>query len=111
MNFHRGDTMPFRVKIINTDGSNISVNEIDTLFVTCRKKPNKKSPILFQKNLQDINIDGKYAHIVFKPEDTEQLVYGEYCFDIEITLKNGYRKTEFFEFELDKETTIHGGDE
>ena len=111
MLFHRGDTMPFMVKIINKNGDAISVNDIDTLILTCRKLPTKSSPILFQKTLQDFTLEGKYAHISFEPEDTETLIYGTYYFDIEITLKSGYRKSRLYEFELEKETTIHGGDE
>lgn len=111
LDFHRGDTMPFKVKLINKNGDSINENDIDTLFVTCRQLPSKTSPILFQKQLSDITIEGKYIHITFNPEDTENLDYGTYYFDIEITLNSGYRKTKLYEFELTEETTIHGGDE
>ena len=60
--------------------------------------------------LEDIEIDDEgYGHAIFKPEDTENLQYGFYCFDIEITLKNGYRKSRLYYFEITPESTIHEG--
>ena len=102
--FVRGDTFPFKVKI-NAEAT-ITKDNISTLFVTCRKAPSKKSPVLFQKTLDDIEISDNYIHIVFEPKDTEELEYGVYCFDLELTTKEGYKKTKYGEFEITNETTI-----
>lgn len=104
VSFIRGDTFAFKVKIKSE--TTITKEDIDTLFVTCRRMASEFSPILFQKTLDDVEISDNYIHIVFKPEDTENLEYGKYCFDIELTLKNGVRATKFATFTLDKETTI-----
>ena len=108
MNFVRGDSFPFKVLLSFADKKPIKKSDISTLFVTCRQYANTNFPILFQKELDDVEIDKDgYCHIVFEPADTEGLDYGKYFFDIEITLNSGYRKSKLYEFELTKETTIH----
>ena len=110
ISFIKGDTFAFKFKINRKDKNVIQKEDIETLFITVRKYPNEESPILFQKTLEDIEIDNEgYGHAVFKPEDTENLIYGSYFFDREITLKNGYRKTKLDKFEITKETTTHKG--
>ena len=108
ISFVRGDTFPFKFKLTMKDETIIKKEDIDTLFVTIRKYANKSSPIIFEKTLDDVEIDEEgYGHVKFNPEDTEELIYGSYFFDIEITLTNGYRKTKTCQFTLTKETTIH----
>jgi len=108
VDFIRGDTQPLRVKITHEDKTPIRVWEIETLYITCRKKTTRLSPVLFQKNLEEVNIDEEgYCHFVIDSADTEQLSGGQYPFDIEVTLKNGYRKTGLYEFTIEKDTTIH----
>lgn len=111
MEFVRGDSFPFKIKVTKNDGSILKKEEVDTIFVTCRQLPYKEMPILFQKNIDDVTIDEEsYLHIMFDPENTEQLDYGKYYFDIEITLKNGYRKTKLDVFTITQETTIYNGE-
>ena len=108
MEFVRGDSFPFKTLVTYLNGNPIKREDISTLFVTCRQYANINYPILFQKELDDVEIDKDgYCHIVFEPADTEGLDYGKYFFDIEITLNSGYRKSKLYEFELTKETTIH----
>lgn len=113
ISFVRGDTLAFKTKLKTQDKIAIRKEDIDTLFVTSRKSASTESPIIFQKTLQDVEIDSDgYCHVKFDPINTEDLKYATYFFDIEITLKSGYRKTRLFQFKLTKETTIHGkGDE
>lgn len=110
MNFIRGDTQFLKFLVTFKDQTLIKLEDIDTLFITCKKSIYSRENI-FQKTIDDVKIDEEgYVHIVFKPEDTESLEYGKYVFDIEITTKAGYRKTKLFEFTLVGETTFHGGD-
>ena len=111
MDFVRGDTFSFKFKITTSGGGNITINDIDTLFITCREYPNESSPIIFQKTKTDVTIDNNYCHVVFEPEDTEKLDLGMYYFDVEITLPSGYRKSKLYTFTLTPETTIHGCEE
>lgn len=109
MEFIRGDTFAFKFPIKLANKAIITKNDIYTLFITARKYTTETSPILFQKTLDDVEIDTDgYCHVKINPEDTEKLTYRLYYFDVEITLKNGYRKSKLFEFKLTQETTIHG---
>lgn len=111
--FVRGDTFPFKIRILadsNTQRA-LTKEEIETIFVTCKADSTFDSPELFKKDIDDVVLDTEgYCHIVFEPQDTENLSYGVYAFDIEVTLKNGYRKTYYNTFEITDETTTHGGD-
>ena len=88
----RGDqhTYSFRIKNTNTGAFINSKDELDKLFITFREKPLKTSPILFQKTLDDIEIDSETHKVKFQilKEDTESLDYGTYGYDIEITIGN-----------------------
>lgn len=106
--FVRGDTFAFKFKLTIQDKVAIQKEDIDTLFITCRRYASKEFPVVFEKTLDDVEIDDNgYCHAKFEPKDTEKLAYGSYFFDIEVTLKNGYRKTKLFQFKITKETTIH----
>ena len=103
ISFTRGDTFAFKIKM-NSEKI-ITKEDIDTLFVTCRETASDLSPVLFQKTLNDVVIENNYIHIQFNPEDTQHLPYGDYCFDVELTIGTT-KKTKFQTFKLDKETTI-----
>ena len=110
MEFVRGDSQSFKFLIKYKDSTPIKTDDIESLFLTCKKNI-YSNEIVFQKNIKDVKIDDAgCVHVTFEPKDTETLDYGKYVFDIEITTKAGYRKTKLFEFELLGETTFHGGD-
>ena len=107
VNFVRGDTFSFKVKLTLLNQEILTKDEIDTIFITIRKEPTTASKIIFQKTIDNITFEDGYINCTFLPQDTQKLSYGKYYFDIEITLKNGYRKTKLYSFMLKKETTIH----
>lgn len=110
LKFVRGDTCLFKVKLITNGEGIIELKDIDTIFITCRQKTTKDSNTLFIKTMEDMVLDEYgYLHCKFDPSDTENLYYGDYYFDIEVTLTNGIRKTVLHKFTLTQETTIHGG--
>lgn len=107
INSIRGDSIPLKFAIKTADGQIVQINDIETLYLTCKKNTDNVAPILFQKTLEDMTLSDDYYHVVIEPEDTEKLNYGEYFFDIEVTLKNGYRKTSFHTLNLTDEVTLH----
>lgn len=111
MHLTRGDSAKVKFPIQYKDGANVIKDDIDTIYVTFKKSVYSRD-ILFQKDMTQIetNEDGSYCFTI-KPEDTETLDYGEYSFDVEVTLKNGYRKTKVDILVLEPETTFHGGEE
>lgn len=109
--FIRGDTLPFKTKISLSDGTAITTEDIQTLLITARSKTFKSSPIIFQKTLENVTIDAEgYLHAVIEPEDTQELPYGDYYFDIEITLNTGYKKSRLYQFKITEETSIYEGE-
>ena len=110
MDLVRGDTLKVKFPIVYHDGENVDKKDIATLFMTFKKSAYSHE-ILIQKELEQVSVDDNgYYTVEIKPEDTETLNYGEYIFDIEVTLTNGYRKTKVGTLTLKEETTFHGGD-
>lgn len=103
----RGDSLPIKFLLKGKDDKIFSKEEIESIFITCRRYPEEVSPIIFQKSIDDcvIGEDG-YVHVVIEPKDTENAEYGMYFVDTEITLKNGYKKTKTGYLELEHESTI-----
>lgn len=112
MEFVRGDTIALKTLIKLADNQPVSKQDLTELYITCKKNEYSENTI-FQKTLEDVEIDEQgYCHIIFRPEDTQTLGYGNYFCDIELTTKSGIRKTKVFEITLTKEATFHnGGDE
>lgn len=109
MKFIRGDTQPFKFRITKEDKSNVEEKDIKKLILTCRKYNLISSSILFDKSKSDFEFRDDYWHGEFKPEDTRQLNYGLYNFDIECTLTDGTVKTLKSQFEITEEDTIYDG--
>ena len=107
--FKRGDTYAFKSELKLKSGHEITKEDISELYVTAREGFDEMFPIIFQKTLDDVEIYDGYVHIRFEPEDTENLEYGTYGFDLEITLKGNKknRKTKSGYFTLLSESTIH----
>ena len=105
----RGDTILIVFPLIDEDGNVILKEQIDTMFLTAREFAGKTSPILFQKNIEDFVLEENEYSVTIQPEDTEQLEEPEIFFDIEVTLKEGIRKSKVGKIDLTKDLTIHGG--
>lgn len=84
----RGDQIPLNFKIKNNSGVYLKPSDLTEITMTCRLKPNKKSQILFQKKLSNntITYDEQEEKFVIPllSEDTINLDYRDYGFDIEI---------------------------
>jgi len=82
--FTRGDTKAFKFQ--RKDANHQVITEIaDELYFTV-KKSWKKEEAVIQKSLEDITFDSDYwYHVVISSEDTAELPYGNYVFDIEVT--------------------------
>lgn len=77
----RGDTARFEVNITNDmDGSNYELQDGDVLRFTVKKSTDKKDALI-SKEITDGNI------IYIAPEDTQNLSYGSYYYDVELTTK------------------------
>lgn len=85
--FKRGDTKVLdKFRLLNTDGEVLALGANDTLYFTVKKDANSKN-VLIQKTTKDSGItleDDGYYHIIIDPEDTNDLDYGDYQYDIEL---------------------------
>jgi hypothetical protein len=97
----RGDTARLTVPITNlVDGSEYTVKSDDTLYFTVKKKATD-SDFLFQRKVNGSN------SIHIRPEDTSELSFGKYKYDIQITTAAGdvYTVVEPSVFEVMEEIT------
>lgn len=94
LEFPRGDTQVCKFKIKDKNGEELSLSNTDKLFFTC-KKNSKSDEIVFQKTLDngiEQRSDG-YYYITINSDDTAELNYGEYGYDIELKTEAGIVKT------------------
>lgn len=97
----RGDTARLNVSIINDiNSSPYEVSSTDVLQLTVRKKV-KDADYCFQKTI----VGSTLFHI--EPEDTAELSFGNYVYDVQLTLENGdvYTVIEPTRFEVMTEVT------
>ena len=87
----RGDSKAYKFQRKDREG-NILTDTPTTLFFTV-KTSFKTQEYVLQKNLENMYItqDG-YWHFVLNPEDTEDLPYGKYCWDIQV-VQDGFKTT------------------
>lgn len=107
ISFVRGDTFAFKVNVFLYNKTILTSDDVESIFITVRKEPTSLCEIIFQKTIDNITFEDGYINCTFLPQDTQNLPYGKYYFDIEITLKNGYRKSKLYNFTITEETTIH----
>lgn len=88
----RGDSRGFKFRRRNRSTHNPILDTPEALYFTI-KTNFKTEAYLFQKKLDNMYMseDG-YWHFLLNPEDTEDLDYGKYCWDIEV-IQSGYKTT------------------
>ena len=86
----RGDQFPVNFSITDESKEVVLADDIDEITLTCRKSPYKSSAILFQKKKSDksiyFNDELKQWEFMILKEDTQDLSYGDYGFDIEVVI-------------------------
>ena len=86
MNITRGDTTEIKFKRTTADGQVIT-EKPDKMFFTVKENYYLKD-FLFQKRLEDNSItydeETNYYMLTINPEDTNNLSYKDYVYDIEI---------------------------
>jgi len=102
----RGDMETRQFLLKNSSGQTYSTAP-DEIYFTVKKTADDKD-FIFQKRLSSGGITlietGKYQFVI-EPEDTNQMKYGEYVFDIEIVKDGLLKKTFCGKLILEKEVT------
>lgn len=96
----RGDTAHLVIPIILSDGSEYTMKPGDTLTLSCKKSIQDEN-YAFQKVIES----GNTFHI--QPDDTKNLEFGAYKYDIQLNTSNGdiYTVIDVSTFEILTEVT------
>lgn len=83
--FVRGDTQPLKFQVKDNKGNVLKMDSSDELIFTVKKNYNTKETKI-QKKLSDgsIRYDNGYYFIFLSHEDTSNLKYGTYVYDIQL---------------------------
>lgn len=111
--FSRGDTKKFKFRLKDAVGKNLKLGSNDKLYVTFKKNSNSKE-IVIQKKLGngiELNEEDGYYHVTLNSEDTANLDYGTYGYDIELKTSDGLVKTLIIGSITLTEEYTHIGDE
>ena len=84
----RGDTRKEKFQIKDASGSVLDIS-LDEAYVTVKNSFDDEE-FLFQKKLTDGDItkSDTYYYFTIQPEDTDDLEYGTYVFDVQINYNN-----------------------
>ncbi len=80
----RGDSAIFSLGLVDVDGNPFTLGDGDMLTFTVKKSTSDKDAVI-SKQVTDA--------VVLAPEDTSNLAYGRYVYDLQLTRKNGYVET------------------
>lgn len=86
----RGDTESITVTIRDTSGEITPLVSGDTIYFTLKK--NAKNELKLIQKVITTFIDGS-ASIVISHDDTRNLLFGDYMYDVQVTYENGTVKT------------------
>ena len=101
----RGDSKACQFQRVNKPDGSVILTPPDTIFMTVKKNYDTQD-YFFQKKKEDFVIDdnGIY-HFEIKPEDTENLRYGKYVYDIQVTTDGKVTTLVKGVFAVEKEAT------
>lgn len=77
----RGDTLHLQITLTDQEGEVYTLQDGDTLVFTV-KKNTSSDVVLIQKNILNSNI-------TISHEDTKNMAYGTYMYDVQLTQANG----------------------
>ena len=100
----RGDIRNIRFNV-TSDGT--AYTDFTEVYFTVKSATTKRN-LLFQKKLSDgsIVLDGEYYSTRIESEDTEELEYGKYVFDIEVVKGDVIKQTTLGELTITPEVTF-----
>lgn len=91
MKIVRGDTAQFKFQRLDSNNEPILI-EADAIYFTVKKNYFTEDYVI-QKKLSDMTFDEQgYYHFKIEPEDTNDLLYKDYVYDIEVIVGD-YKQT------------------
>lgn len=109
MKIIRGDTKKCKFQRKDAEGHAI-LTIADKIYFTVKKNNTTLEPI-FQKTIDDMTFDESgYYHFTIEPEDTNNLDYGNYYYDIERIYEGDKKTISRGQFKVDYEITFAGNE-
>ena len=100
----RGDNETFKFQRKDQDG-NIITQKPDKMYLTVKENIYQEKALI-QKTLENgIRFENETYYVDFVPEDTDDLSFGTYVYDIEVINENIKKTIEKGEFIIDGEVT------
>ena len=110
LEFTRGDTQFLRFQLKDGEGNLLKLTESDNLYFTVKQNQNSKKILIQKKYPESIQYEDGYYIFVLNSEDTSELAYGTYQYDIELKTGDYVKTLGFGTITLTEEIT-HRGDE
>lgn len=103
----RGDTLNLKFQR-KTENQEVIFENVDEMFMTFKKNRETKKSLIQKRLNHGITYDSEtgYYHVVINPEDTDNLSYGKYYFDVEITKNNIVKTILLGTLQINKEVTF-----
>lgn len=106
----RNDSLILTFKRIDGNGD-IITEEADKIFFTV-KQNNITNTVVFQKTKEDMEFNNGTYRFTILPEDTVNLPYGTYKYDLEVVNGTDYKKTiSIGDFIIEDEVTFASNEE
>lgn len=112
LNIIRGDTKFYKFQRKKKYDGSIITELPDKLYFTIKFDYNVDD-IVFQKTLGDgieFNVDDNYYYITINPNDTNDLPYGKYVYDIEVVKDDVKQTIAIGEIEITNEVTFENNE-
>lgn len=91
MKITRGDTAQFKFQRLDSEGNPITTQPQKLYFTVKRNYIDKE--VMLQKTIGDMTFDEEfYYHFTIEPSDTDNLMYTDYVYDIEV-VQQDYKQT------------------
>lgn len=81
----RGDTAILKLNIVDEKGTPYKLTDGDVVIFTLKRSVRERD-VIFQKSMVD-------EKITIQPQDTANLEYGQYFYDVELTKEDGFVAT------------------
>lgn len=102
----RGDTCPIFFELTDNEGNELNSKDFEIYF-TLKKNFNKEE-FLLQKRYSrgEITVDGKNVNLILSHQDTANMKYGKYNFDIQFSSGDYVKTILIGSIKLTKECTF-----
>ena len=109
--FPRGDTCPVKFDVVDNNGNALDLSTVSEIYFTLKKNYNTATAILQKKyTTGGITVEGNVGSLVLTHDDTKELSYGRYVYDIQIVSGTYVKTIVLGEITLTNESTHYANE-